>query len=61
MSSSAREIVEIEQDLLKKLSFGLFFRRNPIWPFRTFIRNLSFFLSFSGVGDPGQGNCILFP
>jgi len=40
----------IEQDLLKKLSFGLFFRRNPIWPFRTFIRNQLLFVIFPALG-----------
>ncbi|HPR13534.1 MAG TPA: asparagine synthase-related protein [Bacteroidales bacterium] len=40
----------IEQDLLRKFRFGLFFRRNPLRPFRKFVRNQLRFVIMPALG-----------
>lgn len=40
----------IEQDLLRKFKFGLFIKRNPLWPFKKFVRDQLRFVFLPALG-----------
>ena len=50
----------IEQDLLRKLKLGLFLERNPLRPFRKFVRNQILFVIFPAMGIMDRATASAF-